>query len=156
MRREYKIMLHTEDLMFLLVEKRLWNDLAGSVSPSLSEESSPAEGADLVETTASFPAIWWYTPGATSSSSDLRVVNKLSPTGGCLQLTKDKRRTKGFFFIDNVQGRSESSTYTGKRIKRHTVNWDYFSNSPANRDLLNWANSFKNEWKHTKKRKGEG
>lgn len=44
--------------MFLLVEKRRWKDLAGSVSPSLSDESSPAmEGVDLIETAASFPAI---------------------------------------------------------------------------------------------------
>lgn len=32
---------HTELLISRFVDNRLWNDLAGSVSPSLSEESSP-------------------------------------------------------------------------------------------------------------------
>lgn len=48
----------TDDLMFLLVENLLWKDLAGSVSPSLSDESSPpAAGTGLVDTAASFAAI---------------------------------------------------------------------------------------------------
>lgn len=47
----------TEDLMFLFVENLLWKDLAGSVSPSLSEESSPAVETGLVEMAASFAAI---------------------------------------------------------------------------------------------------
>lgn len=47
----------TDDLMFLLVENLLWKDLAGSVSPSLSEESSPTAETGLVEMAASFAAI---------------------------------------------------------------------------------------------------
>lgn len=47
----------TDDLMFLLVENLLWKDLAGSVSPSLSEESSPTAETGLVEMAASFVAI---------------------------------------------------------------------------------------------------
>lgn len=55
------IELHTDDLMFLLVENLLWKDLAGSVSPSLSEESPspPADevGTGLVETFVSLAAM---------------------------------------------------------------------------------------------------
>lgn len=47
----------TDDLMFLLVENLLWKDLAGSVSPSLSEESSAAAETGLVDMDDSFAAI---------------------------------------------------------------------------------------------------
>ena len=52
--------LFTEDLIFLLVENLRWNDLAGSVSPSLSDDSSPVPEDIFAETVASLvaTAIW--------------------------------------------------------------------------------------------------
>jgi len=52
-----RIGLFTDDLMFLLVENLRWKDLAGSVSPSLSEESSPTAETGFVEMVVSFAAI---------------------------------------------------------------------------------------------------
>lgn len=51
------ICFFTDDLMFLLVENLRWKDLAGSVSPSLSEESSPTAETGFVEIVVSFAAI---------------------------------------------------------------------------------------------------
>ena len=48
--------LFTEDLIFLLVENLRWNDLAGSVSPSLSDDSSPVPEDIFAETVASLVA----------------------------------------------------------------------------------------------------
>jgi hypothetical protein len=54
---EIRIGIFTDDLMFLLVENLRWKDLAGSVSPSLSEESSPTAETGFVEMVVSFAAI---------------------------------------------------------------------------------------------------
>lgn len=65
----------TDDLMFLLVESLRWKDLAGSGSPSLSDDSSPVAETGLLETAASLVAIglgrlWLASSGPRASSSN--------------------------------------------------------------------------------------
>ena len=65
--------------MFLLVENLLWKDLAGSVSPSLSEESPspPVDevGTGLVDTFVSLAAMRQSTVSSPSQSTERMWMN---------------------------------------------------------------------------------
>ena len=80
--------------MFLLVENLLWKDLAGSVSPSLSEESPspPVDevGTGLVDTFVSLAAMRQSTVSSPSQSTERMWMNFQSGYSYRWQMTSNK------------------------------------------------------------------